>query len=113
MLTIIHTALAGRATRWIAVPTMAVAAGAALVLSVSAGTIPMGFGNAAAARPCTGNRAAAACAQPDVNKLIDSLHIAKAAPVRALPALPRTSVQPLSPMSPATQARLAALRAAA
>jgi hypothetical protein len=110
MLTTIHNALAGRATRWIAVPTMAVAAGAALALSVSAGTIPTAFGSAGAARPCA-NRPAT-CEQPSVAATLGSLHIAKPAPVKALPALPATSKQAISPLTPESKARLAELRAA-
>ena len=106
MLTMIHKALAGRATRFIAVPTLALAAGAALVLTVSASGLPLG--NAVAARACAITRS---CAQPAVSQTLNSLHIVKEQPLKALPAMPRLTMQPASPMTASAAGRQANLRA--
>ena len=113
MLRTIRYALARRATRWLAVPTLALAAGAALVLSVSAGTVPLGFGTSVAStRGCAANGPRACALQkPSVAATINSLRIAQPAPLKPLPALSVGSLQPASPMTRAAKAREAQIQA--
>jgi len=107
MLRTIRYALAGRAARWLAVPTLALAAGAALVLSVSAGTVPLGFGTSVAStRGCAANGPQ----QPSVATTIKSLRIAQPAPLKPLPALSVGTRQPASPMTRAAKAREAQIQ---
>jgi hypothetical protein len=111
MLTMIHNALAGRATRWIAAPTLAVAAVAAVVLTVSAGTIP-GLGISLASRTCSPERPAA-CGHPAVATRISAAErMVKSAPLKVLPALPATSRQPAAPMTRNAATRQARIQAA-
>jgi hypothetical protein len=108
----IHYALGRRATRFIAVPALALAAGVALVsIGVTAGTIPTAFTAAAPSRGCGAGHPVACDSHATAIATVKSLHLAPAPTITKRPAI-RWVRQPASPMTADAKARAAQMQSA-